>query len=74
MVEVIFSDVDGHEVKAGPFDQVVFELDVVGPATRAVIKEVSTSEPIAWGYAGFWYRDDRPFKRAFVQHYDPERS
>jgi hypothetical protein len=67
---VVFQDVDNEEVEVGPFDQVCFEQEVVGPSVRSVVRDVWTRDAIAWGYAGFWYRDDRPYKQAFVRAHE----
>lgn len=71
---VVLHDVDNDEVELGPFGQVCFEVDVVGAAVRPVLRDAATSEAIAYNYAGFWYKDDRPFRQAFVRAVVQETS
>jgi hypothetical protein len=54
-------------VTLGPFRQVCFESELVGPTTRTLIRDIVTRNPIVQGYGGFWYHDDHPYKQAFVR-------
>lgn len=65
--KVVFSDVNAAEVETRAYEQIVFEIEVIGSTTRTVIKDVATSEEIASGYGGFWYYDGRPYQRCFLR-------
>jgi hypothetical protein len=64
---VVLHGVNDDEVELGPFSQVCFEMDVIGTAVVPIIKDVSTSEPIAYSNGGWWFHDGQPYKQAFTR-------